>query len=121
MHVSGEVGQGSHRRRGCPAAASSGADHRSTRRARELQAYNVGRAGDPAGAAELYAALVADCTRLLGPDHPDTLNTRENHARNIGEAGDPTRAADLYSALAADRTRRRARLLRRAGDADKQK
>jgi hypothetical protein len=33
-----------------------------------------GEAGDPAGAAEAYEALLTDRLRVLGPDHPDTLS-----------------------------------------------
>ncbi|WP_461123923.1 tetratricopeptide repeat protein [Saccharothrix stipae] len=39
-----------------------------------------GEAGDPAGAAEAFAELLADRLRVGGPDHPDTLAARNNLA-----------------------------------------
>ncbi|MFD3677672.1 hypothetical protein ACFWR5_12365, partial [Streptomyces sp. NPDC058613] len=69
------------------------------------EAERIGDAGDPVGARDLYTALVADSTRVLGPDHLDTLTTRHQQAHWTGEAGDAAGARNLYTALVADSTR----------------
>jgi hypothetical protein len=47
-----------------------GNDHPDTLSARLNLARWRGRAGDPAGAAEAFEALLDDRVRVLGPDHP---------------------------------------------------
>ncbi len=53
-----------------------GPDHRVTLGARANPALWTGRAGDPAGARDQYAALLPVDERVLGPDHPHTLTAR---------------------------------------------
>ncbi|OHV28621.1 tetratricopeptide repeat protein [Pseudofrankia saprophytica] len=62
-------------------------------------------AGDVAGAASAYEALLADCLRVLGADDPRTLTTRGNLASWRGRAGDVAGAVATFEALLADRLR----------------
>ena len=59
----------------------------------------TGKAGDAAGARDLYAALLPILERVQGPDHPGTLIARGNLAGWTGKAGDAAGARDLYAAL----------------------
>jgi hypothetical protein len=65
-----------------------GPDDRVTLGARANLALWAGRAGDPAGARDQYAALLPVDERVVGPDHPHTLTARANLAYYTGEAGD---------------------------------
>lgn len=87
------------------AVAHLGLDHRDTLTARHNLAYWWGQAGDPAGAAASFEALLTDRVRIAGVDHPDTLDTRYNLAYSRGQAGDPAGAAAAFRALHADRQR----------------
>ena len=58
----------------------------------------TGRAGDPAGARDQFAALLP-AREGSGPEHPDTLAVRGNLAAWTGVAGDPAGARDQYAAL----------------------
>jgi hypothetical protein len=60
-----------------------------------------GGAGDAAGAAAEFEALVADRLRVLGPDHPDTLaarGTMPTEAATRAEGKRPVRLS-LWRAL----------------------
>ena len=50
-------------------------------------AHWTGRAGDPAGARDQFAALLPVRERVLGPEHPDTLTTRDRLATGPGGRG----------------------------------
>lgn len=82
-----------------------GPDHEDTLSDRGSLAYWIGRAGDPAGAAETLAELVADRTRVNGPDSPYTLHARGELADWRGKAGDPAGAAEALAELVADKIR----------------
>ncbi|RQX05724.1 tetratricopeptide repeat protein [Micromonospora inaquosa] len=82
-----------------------GADHTDTLATRHEVARWSGRAGDAAGAATAYAALLSDQLRLLGPDDPLTLVTRNNLAVWRGAAGDAIGAAAAFGELLADHVR----------------
>ena len=64
-----------------------GADHRDTLITRGHLAYWRGEAGDAAGAAAGFEALLADLVRVLGADDRVTLVARGHLARWRGEAG----------------------------------
>ncbi|MFE3145026.1 tetratricopeptide repeat protein [Streptomyces scopuliridis] len=82
-----------------------GPDHPDTLTVRHNHAWYLGKAGEHAEAARLFADLVPDMARVLGPDHPDTLTTRHDHAWYLGKAGEHAEAARLFAELAVDRTR----------------
>jgi len=58
-------------------------------------------AGDPAGAATVTEAVLADMARAHGHDHPDTLIIRSNLAAFHADAGDPAGAAAATEELLA--------------------
>ena len=53
-------------------------EHPDTLRARANLAGWTGKAGDPAAARDLFAALLPVEERVLGAEHPHTLDTRAN-------------------------------------------
>jgi len=58
-----------------------GSGHPDPLRTRRLRALRIARDGDPDGAAELLAALLAEQVRLLGEDHLETRATRQDLER----------------------------------------
>jgi hypothetical protein len=80
-------------------AEGYGPEHPGTLRTRHQLASFTGRAGDPAGARDQFAALLAVRERALGPEHPSTLRTRHQLASFTGRAGDPAGARDQFAAL----------------------
>jgi hypothetical protein len=70
-----------------------GSDHPDTLGLRDGHAYWRHEAGNAAGAAASYEALLPDLLRVLGPDHSDTFHVRRNLASSRCEAGDITPAA----------------------------
>ncbi|MFV5992195.1 NB-ARC domain-containing protein [Streptomyces sp. NPDC056231] len=82
-----------------------GHDHRSTLGVRFQLAFWRGHAGDSAGAADAFAALLNDYVRVLGHDDPDTLATRHSLASQQGWAGDPAGAAETLATLLDNRLR----------------
>ncbi len=86
-------------------AATPRAEHHGDLATRDSIAQMMGKAGDPAGARDQFAELLAIRTRILGPEHPDTLATRASLANWTGKAGDVTGARDQYAALLAIRER----------------
>jgi tetratricopeptide (TPR) repeat protein len=78
-----------------------GAEHPDTLATRHNLAFCRGRAGDVAGAAAEFEALMAVQQRVLGAEHPDALRTRHNLAFCRGEAGDVAGAAAEFEALLA--------------------
>ncbi|MFE9440824.1 tetratricopeptide repeat protein [Streptomyces sp. NPDC006602] len=79
-----------------------GPDHPDTLESRHHLALWCGEAGDPVGATDALAELLADQERLLGPDHPRTLDARGELALWRGEAGDATGAAAAFAELLTD-------------------
>jgi len=57
------------------------------------------RAGDTAGARDLFATLLPVIERVSGSEDPDALAARFNLAYSTGEAGDAAGARDQYAAL----------------------
>ncbi|OPG07461.1 hypothetical protein B1R27_13210 [Streptomyces sp. GKU 895] len=82
-----------------------GVDHPDTLAARNNLASWTSEAGDAAGAAKAFAALVSDRRRVQGADHRDTLAARHNLAHCKGLAGDAAGAADAFAELVSDRRR----------------
>ncbi|MFJ4503727.1 tetratricopeptide repeat protein [Streptomyces sp. NPDC088864] len=64
-----------------------------------------GVTGDPAGTAEEFGVLVADCLRLFGPDHARTLAVRASAAEWQGLAGEYRRALADLGTVRADAVR----------------
>ncbi|MFJ3860312.1 tetratricopeptide repeat protein [Streptomyces sp. NPDC090085] len=69
--------------------------------ARERAAHWRGEAGDPAGAAAGYTAILGEQIRRIGPEHLGTLATRAALGRWRARAGDPGGAAAVYAELVA--------------------
>ena len=73
-------------RASCPAGCMSarvrvlGPEHQDTLAARHTLALWTGEAGDPAGARDQFAALLAIRERVSGARDPETLTTRHNLA-----------------------------------------
>lgn len=76
-----------------------GAKHPDTLATRGNLAQWRGRAGDPAGAREMFDELVPLFKGVLGAKHPYTLITRSNRADWRGEAGDAAGAAKALAKL----------------------
>ena len=76
-----------------------GAEHPDTLTVHADLGYWTGRAGDPAGARDQFAALLPVRERVSGAEHLDTLAARANLAGWTGRAGDPAAARDQYAAL----------------------
>jgi hypothetical protein len=83
-------------------AAALGRWHVNTLYARHTLAHLHGELGDPAGAADAYARLLADGRRLRNPMF--TLHTRVQLAHWRGKSGDAAAAADDLRALIAEQT-----------------
>jgi hypothetical protein len=64
-----------------------GPEHRDTLITHGNLAHWTGKAGDPATARDLYAALLPVFERVDGPEHPDTLDARAQLARWAGGGG----------------------------------
>ncbi|WP_329259303.1 tetratricopeptide repeat protein [Actinoallomurus sp. NBC_01490] len=76
-----------------------GPEHLETLIARSNLANWTGRAGDVAGARNMFAELLPLYEGVLGLDHPDTLTDRSNLAYWTGEAGDAASARDMLTEL----------------------
>jgi Tetratricopeptide repeat len=76
-----------------------GPEHQDTLAACSSLARWTGKAGDAAGARDLYAVLLPIRERVLGSEHPHSLTTRASLARWTGEAGDAAGARDQFAAL----------------------
>ena len=64
-----------------------GAEHPRTLTARHNLAHWTGKAGDAAGARDLFAALLPMRERVSGPEHPDTLADRPSSPAGPGRRG----------------------------------
>jgi hypothetical protein len=89
----------SHRSKVSDDEAIFGSDHRIVLATRYDWAQRIGRAGDPAEAAKLYAALAADFKRIHGSRYRGYLAARRQQAYWSGEAGDRLTAISLYREL----------------------
>ena len=82
-----------------------GADHPDTLVLRNNLAGAYQAAGRLGEAITLYAAVIADRSRVLGPNHPQTLTSRNNLALAHQRAGRLSQAISLYKEVVADRVR----------------
>jgi hypothetical protein len=86
-------------------SADYGPEHPDTLSTRAKLADSTGDAGDAAAARDLFAALLATRSQVLGAEHPDTLSDRASLAYFTGRAGDAPAARDQYAALLPARTK----------------
>lgn len=98
----GEVALADLRRRLNAQTAELGSQHPATLSTRAAIAGIVGSGGDPAQAAELFSALVAEFVGAVGPDHPATLSIRANAASWHGRSGHTQSALDQSRLLLPD-------------------